>query len=241
MSVDSTSQLIYLQSVKQFSEFVIRFNQDSYEIPELDQAYTRVLDRKQSIFMLFYRFDSRFDPNSPDYSESYGEKVVRFVEEIVNNGIYIEKHSDQIRAIATTQVMIQNRVDTLRIFLSQEVDEPNLVRWVIAGVDGGLIEIPDRDSTQLRFLSPVSHELGFMDLKNALKEPHAVLDYTRKDFEYDNLSVFLHGLFDGSIEFKEIISVAWEVQLLDKFVLSVGERAISESLLGIVIFDLNDL
>ena len=238
MGVDSIRHVAYLQSVKQFGEFIDRFNQDSYEVPDLNPEKTLILDRKQSILMLFYRHDPRFNKDALQYSEEYMEKVLQFVEEVVEGKAYLDKHSDQIRAVATTQVIVNGKLDTVNIILNQKVEEPNLVRWVILDMEGGFLEIPERDTTQLHFLSPVSHELGFMDLKKALKEPAVTVNYIREDFQYDRLSAFLYGLYQGSIEVNEIISVDMEIPLLDRYLIKVGERMIRESVIGLTIVDL---
>lgn len=238
VGVDSVRHVAYLQSVKQFGEFVDRFNQDTYEVPDLNEEKRLILDRKQSVLMLFYRHDPRFNRDALEYSEEYVETVLQFVEEVVEGKVYLGKHSDQIMAVATTQVYINGIPDTLRIVLNQEVEEPNLVRWVIMDVEGVSLEVPERDTTYLRFLSPVSHELGFMGLKRALREPTAAINYVAKDFNYDMLSVFLHGILQGSIEVDEIICVDMEIPILDRYLIKIGERAIRESVLGLTIFDL---
>lgn len=165
--LDESKHLEYLQSIKQLGEFIDRFNQDSYEVPDLDPNRSLVLDRKQSILLLFNRNDPRFDLERPEYSEAYVALVLKFADDIVENGVYLDKHSDQIRAVVTASVLYKRKPDTMQIILTQEMDTPNLVRWVISDVEADFLEIQERDTVQMRFLSPVSHELGFMDLKKA--------------------------------------------------------------------------
>lgn len=238
VGLDPGRQKAYLQSVRQYGEFVDRFNQDSYEVPGLDAEKSLILDRRQSILMLFYPHDPRFDTHSQHYSEAYVKQAIRFAEDVVDAKAYLNKHSDQISAVAATRINVNGQPDTLWIVLNQKVEEPNLVRWVISDVEGSLLEIPERDTTQLRFISPVSHELGFMDLKKALNEPSLAINYVGEDFEYDALSVFLHGIILGSIEVNDIISVHLEIPVLDRYVLKVGEREIGESVIGLTVFDL---
>ncbi|MFH0756335.1 MAG: hypothetical protein V2B15_03510 [Bacteroidota bacterium] len=202
--LDESRHLEYLRSIKQLSEFIDRFNQDSYEVPDLDPGRSRVLDRKQSIILLFNRNDPRFDLSSPEYSDAYVELVLKFAEDIVENGVYLNKHSDQIQAVVTASVLYKGVPDTVRIILTQEVDTPNLVRWVIADVEADFLEIPERDTTLVRFLSPVSHELGFMDLKKAFGEPEHLIDYVREDYVYDRLGTFLYAVRGGDLIIKQL-------------------------------------
>lgn len=235
--IDSLLQVEYLRSVKQFSEFTTRFNQDFYEVPGPSGQGWRV-DRHLAILMLFYDDDPRFDKNSAEYSPHYIDRVMRFIHDVTENGLVIDKHSDQVRAIARMQISYNGSRDTVKVFLVQEIEDPQLVRWVISGIEGASLQIPDRDTSQRRFLSPVSHELGFMDLTNAMNEPEKMINYTNRNFEYDMLSVFLHSLATGIIEFGQILSVDWEVFINDRYTLRIGERLLRSKHYGIVIYDL---
>jgi hypothetical protein len=217
LGLDSARYMAFIRSVKQFNEFVNRFNQDFYEVPDLDTTSSIVLDRKQSILNLFNRNDPRFDPHSPEYSEAYIEQVLRFVDDIVGNEIYLNKHSDQIKAIVTASVLYHGDPNSLNIILTQEVDAPNMVRWVISDVDADFLGIPERDTTQLQFLSPVSNELGFMDLARAFREPEQMIDYICEDFKYDRLSVFLHHVNTGSLQLKNITGMIYRVDFGNKY------------------------
>jgi hypothetical protein len=222
LGLDSARHLEYLRSIKQFSEFMDRFNQDSYDVPGLDPDRSLVLDRRQSILLLFDRNDPRFDRTSPEYSQEYLDQVVKFADDVAENNIYLDKHSDRIKAVVTTSVTYHGSPDTIRIILTQEVDTPNLVRWVISGVEADFLEIPRRDTTQVRFLSPVSHELGFMDLAKAFREAGHAGDYTIKDFEYDPLSVFLYGIYLEDFVFKQVMDVRYEIIISDLYCLTLS-------------------
>jgi hypothetical protein len=232
LGLDSARHVEYLRSIKQFSEFVDRFNQDFYEVPDMDPDRSLVLDRKQSIILLFNRNDPRFNLYSPQFSSEYIEMVLHFSEDIVEQQEYLSKHSDRIKAFATVRVVNKGKPDSVRIMLVQEVKDTNLVKWVISGVEADFLHIPERDTTQVRFLSPVSHELGFMDLKKAFNEPGQVVNYTQKNFTYDPLSVFLKGISEREIVFDQITKVEYEIVFESGYRITLAEVQSNEKLPG---------
>lgn len=238
LGLDSARHIEYLRSIKQFSEFVDRFNQDSYTVPDLDPDRSLVLGRKQSILLLFNRDDPRFDLSSADYSDAYVQRVLEFADNVVDNGIYLNKHSDQIKAVVSTTVLYKGEPDTIQIILTQEIDDPNLVRWVISDVESAFLKIPERDTMQMRFLSPVSHELGFMDLKKVFGEPEHVIDYVRKDYAYDQLSAFLRAVEEGELVVNEVIEISYDIRLQDGYVMQVD---FSENLGMVPYLEIDDL
>ncbi len=222
--LDPDRHIAFLQSIKQLNEFVERFNQNEYEVPGSEPGQTLILDRKQSILLLFDRNDPRFNRTDSSYSDEYISLVLGFAEEISTKKIYLERYTNQIVAVVSARVQYFGIADTMQILLVRETSGPGLVRWVISGVEADFLQVQERDTSQVRFLSPVSHELGFMDLKKALNEPENILDYTRKDFDFNPLHAFLLAVSREDLQVDEIFDITYRIHVEPDYLIYLEQK-----------------
>ena len=203
----------FLAEVKQLDQFMKRFNNKEYILTGNEKSNADILkekenpiafqtERKQAILSLF---------NFSDSNLVYNEKTVEFINYVGNDSNHIELNffDNNWYAKVNCTISYKGKEQIVDITLKNEGNNKEGFKWVISGLNETFFNIsPNRTDTS-KFISPMNHELGFMDLHNAFTDSKNITDYTSKNFYPDNLSVFLFLVKSGEIKYVQVNAIKY--------------------------------
>ncbi|MCD4770641.1 MAG: hypothetical protein K8R35_10800 [Bacteroidales bacterium] len=197
------SQQQFVARIKQFNEFVDRFNyKTDFNGDKIDSSFMVKYPRERYLEHLFDRdTSSAIDP-------LLAEKFINYVD---SNNLYAYKYSNKIIAAARTKVLSGEKTETLTIFLNQEIVGDDMVKWVILDVKGSPLNFMEEDTTHIRFISPSSNETNFINLKRAMEDTTHLQDYAHINYRYDPLSVFFYCLNKNIIEIEHVEKLSYYI------------------------------
>lgn len=233
------NEKIFLVRVKQFNEFVDRFN---YKVnlygDSADNEFKSKIPRDKMIYSLFDLKDPRIDPDNKNYVKNYTDEKTEFVNEVILKKLSINKYSSKIIAEAKSRVLFKGTPHNISIFLSQEVLANNSVKWVINDVKGDLFEFFKSDTTMVRFIPPSSNETDFLNLKRALEDIDHLQYYSSKDCNPDYLSVFYYMINSKLIQFEYTEEILYHIIDIPGWFIKVKEFNRNEMNSGWLITDI---
>ena len=121
---------------------------------------------------------------------------------------YLDFHGIDWFAEVHTIFLRQGKEIPVTLFMDLE-EENEGYKWVISQVSADYLmqDYPEESKEPKKFLHPLSHELGFMNLRKALENKQEVDQYLAKDFQPDQLTLFLQDLKKGTVRFKTTKSI----------------------------------
>lgn len=216
--VNYNIEQIFTVKVKQFNEFVKRFN---YEIDlfgnPIDSAFEAKIDRSTYIASLFNQSDSRLK----NLTSEYYNMQRNFIKMVADSNYIINKRLLYTKALAKSVILRNGNPDTLEIELIRESLGYGMYKWVINNVYDDSYIFQRSDTTGRVFLSPTSNETNFISLQRALLNKDQLLLYTKSNYGTDNLSFFIYEVYHGIVTFKNVIEMryiisdipGWEVEV----------------------------
>jgi len=231
---------IYIARIKQFNEFVDRFNLvTDFNGNPADSVFKAKMPRGKMIPLLFDMKDPRSLPQNAGYSVSFARLKADFVSEVVQKNLLLNKYSPGIIAEARSRILVNGNPQTVRIFLNQEVTEDRGVKWVILAVKGDFSDVFRTDTTMIRFIQPTSNETDFINLKRALEDTGYLHYYAFNGFEPDNLTLFLYLVDTGIIKYEYAEEVIYHIISIPGWYLMVRDFNRNELNSGWLITDLS--
>jgi len=206
--------------VKQLDEFMNRFNykQDFFG-NKINENFKSQFPRDKYIDLLFNNQDPRLSKTSNKFSQEYLNTKNKFINQVISGeGLYINKLSDKIFAIAECKLNYKGKVAKATLILNMETNS-NSVKWVIRKVDAEFLKL-ESTNTISNSIPPNSNETNFISLKRSLDKKNNLLDISGKQFEYNQLSVFYYLVSKGEIKFEY-------VEKLKYLVLDINDWAIT--------------
>ena len=201
----------YHLNVKQFNEFVDRFNyKTDFKGNKIDSTFKSKISREKYLDLLFNVEDSRLIQNDLNYSDAYAKLKNEFVHEVVTNDCFIDKYSVKIIAEAKSQVTYNNNPVEVCVFLNQEIID-NGVKWVLLSVKADFLNVLKQDTVLLRFIPPTSNETNFISLKRAFDDKSYQHYYSYHGYTFDPLSAFLFAVNNGSIQFQYVNEIVYHI------------------------------
>jgi hypothetical protein len=232
------NEKIFLLRIKQFNEFVDRFNyKTDFRGNSVDSVFMSQIPREKMINFLFDQKDPRIDPSGKNYSKNYIEEKAEFINEVVLNNLKIYKYSGNIIAEAKSRILFKGIPHTIKIFLSQEIEGNDKVKWVILDVRGDVFNFLQTDTANIRFIPPSSNETDFINLKRALEDIDHLQYYSYKGYNPDYLIVFYYMLNSGLVKFDYVEEVIYHIIDLPGWCLKVKEFNRNEMNSGWLISD----
>jgi len=217
----------YLIKVKQFSEFVDRFNfQKDFLNKDIGPEFKSVITRDDYIMLLFNHEDERLDPEVED--DTYQILVSMFIREICSDSICIDRLSEKIYAELTCQININGNDEELNLLLKQEIDDG--LKWAIISADRKFTcetEYHDNvrdnsdDSESKNYIPPYSNETNFIDLKFLFND-HRNLDFlSSRDCVKENLAGFYDMIRKGSLKYLHVKSIHYHILEIPGWILVI--------------------
>ena len=195
----------FAASTKQVNQFFRRFNAEessdgSKRFYEGDPLYRDRQLRSQFLGILF-------DNQTATITN---ELKSEFAKDVLSQALpkYLNFHKEGWFAEVNSIFNFKGKQENAILFLKLQPEGLGY-EWVIEKV---LFE-PFKDIFQKPegkekgFLHPLSHELGFMNLRRAFQDSKTPEAYTTTEFEPDYLSIFLYEMKKGSLKFETIKDV----------------------------------
>lgn len=198
------SQKISL-NVKQFSEFVKRFN---YEIDPWGngrEELSKMVSRKEYLYHLFYQ--KIFEDNTSLFS-----LADEFTSYIVRNETYIDFNRQNIVAVASSRVSYLDSEYTVDIFLRKEYARNGESQWFMfdAKLNALFDIIIDNQKT---FIPPNDNELEFLQMKKMLNDGQNVSDFISPRSQIDDFTLFLTNINAKALKFHFVESLCYHINI----------------------------
>lgn len=180
----------FTEHVKSIDEFMKRFNgEEAY--PGLDKSDENF--RKLNMFSLL----------DHQMKQEQKQKALGFVDDILSSDIKLSYADTLWYAEARCDISYKGKAKNVTLFLRTERIKNNQFRWVFCGADGINGNLIDVDSKSA--ISPVEHEIHFMELQSIFKnDKQHVFGYRQHGYKIDQLSVLLALIHAGQISFTSV-------------------------------------
>jgi hypothetical protein len=192
-------------STKQVNQFFRRFNGEESQDGKNrfypgDKRYREAGLRKTFINILFDNETSEIAQNLRN--EFLGEVLAE------NGPQFLDFHAGEWFAEVNSLFSFQGKRQQVTLFMKLQAEGLGH-EWVIDRVafDPFKAAFNKAEGNEKEFLHPLSHELGFMNLRKALQDNKKPESYTPTDFEPDYLTLFLYEIKKGNIKFETVTDV----------------------------------
>lgn len=197
--------------VKSIDEFMARFNgTESY--PGLDA---------QSADFTLRNLASLFD--HAKMMPVQKQQARQFIQVVTDSKTQLSFADDAWYAVARCDVKYQGRSTRVTLVLHPEKMRGNRYRWVFCGADSVCGNLIDADKKAA--ISPVEHEIHFMELQSIFKNNNQnIFGYRASGYQIDQLSAFLALVQAGSIVFEQVSDLHFVFLEVPGYVFTVEER-----------------
>ncbi|MEX2512384.1 MAG: hypothetical protein WD398_05725 [Cyclobacteriaceae bacterium] len=192
----------FAASTKQLNQFFRRFNAEESKEGDMrfrpgDENYRNVDLRKSFINILF-------DNETSDVSNDLKRE---FINHVVSDTYpqFLNFHGGDWFAEVNTVFNYKGQRQDVVLFL--KLQEQGLgYEWVIDNVlFGDFTDAFDKPKgEEKKFLHPLSHELGFMNLRKAIQEDPKPESYTPDSFKPDYLTLFIYEIKSKRLKFETV-------------------------------------
>ena len=201
----------------QVEEFIERFNFDNNtkllqylnsNNPDL------MLERKVFMTSLFDQYGNQFD------NKQY--LVNGFIDFVCNenNPKFLSFYDGNWYAEVECILEFQDQQKPARLTLVSQVDADSSSKWVIAGVQSDLLNLPESKDS-LRIMTPVSHGTGFISLHNIFKDGENVKNYLQDDFSPDELTSLALMMYFNTLKLIEVSEITYHFLQIPHYVFTL--------------------
>lgn len=189
---------------KQVNQFFRRFNGE--EDKHGERLYAK--DKDFRTYKLRKKYlPTLFNLESSILTEAASEK---FSEQVLNkhDPVFLDFHGGawlcELKTVFTYKG-VDEELTLLMVLQEEEVGS----KWVIDGVYfkpfQDVLKQPDNSNfNDSKFLHPLSHEVGFMNIFRVFNESDSLEYFGRRNFTPDYLSLFFYEIKEGRLEFKTV-------------------------------------
>lgn len=211
----------FAASTKQLNQFFRRFNgEESVDGTKRfypgDSLYRNINLRKGFISILF---DNQTSSISQDLKNQFLQNTLS---EIYPQ--YLVFHREGWYAEVETDFMFKGKREKATLFMKLQPEGLGY-EWVIDQVSFGpfkdLFNKPVGD--QKDFLHPLSHELGFMNLRKAFQESDRPESFTSNSYKPDYLSIFLYEMKQNNLKFITVSGLKFHFFQIDGWYFEVNQ------------------
>jgi hypothetical protein len=208
-------------STKQVNQFFRRFNAEEsidgskrYNVG--DQLYRDRQLRNQFISILF---DNETSAISKELKSEFAKEVLS-----ENSPQYLNFHEGEWFSEVASIFSFNGKKENVTLFLKLQAEGLGY-EWVIDRVHfepfNNIFKKPT--GSDKSFLHPLSHELGFMNLRRAFQDSKTPESYTPKEYEPDYLTLFLYELKRGNIKYETVTEVKFHFFQIDNWYFELNQ------------------
>lgn len=211
----------FAASTKQLNQFFRRFNAE--ESPDGntrfypgDSLYHNVSLRQGFIQVLF-------DTQTSAVSK---EQKTDFISDVLSDVYpqYLNFHREGWVSEVQAEFFYKGRRETATLILKIQPEGLGY-EWVIDAVSfppfKNIFDKPEGDRKD--FLHPLSHELGFMNLRRAFQDSKAPEAFTKSSFHPDYLTIFLYEMKQNNIRFDTVSDVKFHFFQIEGWYFEVSQ------------------
>lgn len=162
---DSLSENSLQQRVKQLDEFVERFN---YHIDHKGNTVANPLDQKSRKKYILALMDVEMLKKADSSKRQLIDKFLSVVCGDSSKFWLLSLKSENWYAQADCKVTFKKKPNKMTLILKMEQSKEGNFRWSVTDLQAPFIDLSPKDST--KFLTPISHELNFMQLAQFTQE-----------------------------------------------------------------------
>lgn len=202
---------ILYSETKQVNQFFRRFNGE--EDPKGDRLYPGDSLYRNNGLRDFY-LDMLFDQSSATLSATDKE---RFIGEMIGTHQFLDFHGGGWIAEVNCTFTYQGVNQALTLYMLLEEVEVGS-KWVFQQIYFEPYKRrmkPGQSEAAIPFLHPMSHELDFMNLNKAFREPSQAGQFASERFEPDYLTLFLFEMAQDKFVFKSVNNVKFHFFQVD--------------------------
>jgi len=215
----------FVKEVKQLDQFFKRFNnredlftgelksREAYlnEKKDIIQFQT---ERKKSLATLLNYSDSALIKNkgTVDFINYAGDD---------SNHVELGYYDEDWYAKVECSFKYRGQKQRVPLTLKREGNSELGNKWVIIGVDLPFISLNPVRIDTIKFISPLNHEVGFMDLFKVFRDNQNILQYTSEGFVPNQLNVFLYLIKTGELQYIGVNSIQYHFILLKNWLFTV--------------------
>ncbi|MBQ8713423.1 MAG: hypothetical protein IJ551_11495 [Prevotella sp.] len=197
--------------VKSIDEFMARFN-GTEAFPGLN---------KEAPDFMLRNLASLFDQKG--MSTTQKQQGLKFIQTVTDSQIKLTYADSGWYAMARCDIKFKGRQTHVMLVLHPEKIKAEHYRWVFCGADsivGNLIDANKKSS-----ISPVEHEIHFMELQSIFRHnSQNIFSYRETSYHIDQLTAFLALVQAGSIEFEQVSDLRFVFTQVPDYVFTVEER-----------------
>ena len=200
---------------KQVNQFIRRFNAE--EDVKGERLYPRDKDfqsrklRKKYLPILFNLNDDILTEDLKD----------KFIDQVMDkdNPVFIDFHGGEFFAELRTIFTYKGKEQPVILFLTLQEEKVGS-KWVISEIYfqpfKDVLKQPDTTKyNDSKFIHPLSHELGFMNLFRVFNNKDSLELYTERSFEPDYLSIFLYEVKSNRMKFETVSNLKFHFFQID--------------------------
>jgi hypothetical protein len=211
----------FAASTKQVNQFFRRFNAEESKEGDVrfhpgDEKYHDLALRKSFINILF-------DNETSGISNDLKREFIGYVTSEAYPQ-YLNFHGGDWFAEVNTVFNYNGKRQDVVLFLKLQPQGLGY-EWVIDNVNfppfKAAFDKPKGD--EKKFLHPLSHELGFMNLRKAIEENPRPESYTPDEFQPDYLSLFLFEIKNNRLKFVTVKDTKFHFFQIDKWYFELGQ------------------
>jgi hypothetical protein len=211
----------FAASTKQVNQFFRRFNAEESKEGNVryypdDENYRDRELRRNFINILF----------DNETSDLPVELKREFINNVTSESYpqYLRFHGGDWFAEATTVFNFEGRRYDVTLFLKLQPEGLGY-EWVIENVNfepfRQAFDKPKGEDK--KFLHPLSHELGFMNLRKAIQDNPKPESYTPKEFKPEYLTLFIYEIKKGRLKFETVKEVKYHFFQIDKWYFELSQ------------------
>lgn len=197
--------------VKSIDEFMARFN-GTEAFPGLDS---------QAPDFMLRNLASLFDHEKMTALQK--QQGLMFIQAVIDIQAKLSYADSGWYAVARCDVKFKGRPTHVTLLLHPERIKGERYRWVFCGADsvsGNLI-----DTNKKSAISPVEHEIHFMELQSIFKNNRQnIFSYRETGYPVDQLTAFFALVQASSIEFEQVNDLRFVFTQVPGYVFTVEER-----------------
>ncbi|HLT08466.1 MAG TPA: hypothetical protein VK014_13125 [Cyclobacteriaceae bacterium] len=211
----------FAASTKQVNQFFRRFNGEESQDGKVryypgDKEYR---DRELRRRFLGIIFDNETSQIPKDLRNEFLTEVTA-----ENYPLYLNFHKGNWFAEVGTIFTYQGKREPVTLFMKLQPEGLGF-EWVIDKVSFSTFNAAfnKAEGSAKEFLHPLSHELGFMNLRKALQDNKQPESYTPKEFKPDFLTLFLYEIKKGNMKFETVTDVKFHFFQIDKWYFELSQ------------------
>ena len=206
----------YIQT-KQVNQFFRRFNGEESEkgdrYYENDRKFREEKLRKNYIKILF-------DASNRGISNSLKQEFITSI--VDQDPQFLDFHEQGWFAEVNARFNYKGVEEDIILYMKLEAAGLGY-KWVIDKVYfEPFLDKFQSDTTQ-RFLHPMSHELYFLNMRKVFEDPEQAVKYTARDWEPEQLTLFLQEVRNGTMKFKTITNLKFHFFQVDGWYFELSE------------------